>query len=69
MNSYLTPSTLDFEKDSTNWVTQFSKDYYIQFGQPPKYGLLHIDGNIAQQTIFLKYAINPTGSRNLEPSP
>jgi hypothetical protein len=59
---------LDFEKDSTNWATQFSKDYYIVFGQPQKYGLLHVDANIAQQTIFLKYAINPTGSRNLEPA-
>jgi hypothetical protein len=46
---------------------QISKTYYIAFGQPLKYGWLRVDGNIAQQTVFLTYAINPTGSQNLEP--
>jgi len=66
---YQSAVNLDFQKDSANWATQISKDYYIMFGQPPKYGWLHVDANIAQQTVFLKYAINPTGSRNLEPAP
>lgn len=64
---YQSTIDLDFTKGDADWATQFTKDYYIVFGQPQKYGLLHIEGNIAQQTIFLKYAINPTGSRNLEP--
>jgi hypothetical protein len=64
---YQSAVDLDFEKGSMNWTTQFSRDFYIMFGQPPKYGWLHVDANIAQQTIVLKYAINPTGSRNLEP--
>ena len=61
--------TIDFNfvKGEPDWVTQFTKTYYIEFGQPAKYGWLQIDANISQQTVFLKYAINPTGSRNLEP--
>lgn len=58
---------LNFVKGEPGWETQMATNYYIVFGQPPKYGWLHIDANIAQQTVFLKYAINPTGSRNLEP--
>jgi hypothetical protein len=58
---------LNFVKGEPGWKTQIATNYYIVFGQPPKYGWLHVDANIAQQTVFLKYAINPTGSRNLEP--
>jgi len=55
-----------FTKGETNWTTQVSKQFYIAFGQPRKYGWLRIESNLAQETIFLTYAINPTGSRNLE---
>lgn len=47
--------------------TQVSKQFYITFGQPRRYGWLRIESNLAQETVFLTYAINPTGSRNLEP--
>jgi hypothetical protein len=57
----------DFAKDGTNWTTQVTKQFYIAFGEPRKYGWLRIESNLAQETIFLTYAINPTGSRNLEP--
>ena len=57
----------DFAKGETNWTTQVSKQFYIVFGQPHKYGWLRIESNIAQETIFLTYTINPTGSQNLEP--
>lgn len=57
----------DFTKGETNWTTQVTKQFYIAFGQPRKYGWLRIESNLAQETIFLTYAINPTGSRNLEP--
>lgn len=56
-----------FTKGETNWTTQFVGKYYIAFGQPRKYGWLRIESNLAQETIFLTYAINPDGSRNLEP--
>jgi hypothetical protein len=58
----------NFVKGEPDWVTQFTKTYYIEFGQPAKYGWLQIDANISQQTVFLRYAINPTGSQNLEPA-
>ena len=43
------------------------KDYYIKFGSPPRYGRLHLETLIEMQGARLTYAINPTGSRNLEP--
>jgi hypothetical protein len=65
---YLPSVEYHFTKSETNWTTQVSKQFYISFGQPRKYGWLRIESNLAQETIFLTYAINPTGSRNLEPS-
>jgi len=64
---YQSTVDLNFVKGEPDWATQISKTYYITFGQPQKYGWLRVEANIAQQTVFLTYAINPTGSRNLEP--
>ncbi len=64
---YLPTIDLNFEKGKPNWTTHFVMQYYIVFGQPQKYGWLRIESDIAQETIFLTYAINPDGSRNLEP--
>jgi hypothetical protein len=55
-------------KGESDWATQITKTYYIAFGQPRKYGWLRVNANIAQQTVFLQYVINPSGSRNLEPA-
>lgn len=57
-----------FKKGEANWATQVTKQFYIAFGQPLKYGWLRIESNLAQETIFITYVINPSGSRNLEPS-
>jgi hypothetical protein len=57
----------DFVKTDTNWTTQVTKQFYIMFGNPPRYGSLSFQCNLRQQTVFLTYAINPDGSRNLEP--
>lgn len=56
-----------FQKGETNWTSHVTKQFYIAFGQPRKYGWLRIESNLAQETVFLTYAINPDGSRNLEP--
>jgi len=56
-----------FTRSDSNWATQLTKQYYIAVGQPPQYGWLRIESNLAQETVFLTYAINPDGSRNLEP--
>jgi hypothetical protein len=58
----------DFSKEETNWTTQVTKQFYIAFGEPRKYGWLRVESNLAQETVFLTYAINPTGSQSLEPS-
>lgn len=57
-----------FSKSDSNWTTQVSKQFYIAFGNPRKFGWLRFDSNVGQQTVFLTYAINPDGSRNLEPA-
>jgi len=57
---------LNFAKGDPAWATQITKTYYIAFGEPRKYAWLRVNANIAQQTVFLQYAINPDGSRNLE---
>lgn len=57
-----------FSKTDSNWNPQFTKGFYIAFGQPRKYGWLRVESNIGQETSFLTYNINPSGSRNLEPS-
>jgi hypothetical protein len=56
-----------FTKSETNWITQVTEQFYFTFGKPRKYGWLRIESNLGQETVFLTYAINPTGSRNLEP--
>jgi hypothetical protein len=58
----------NFIKDDPNWTTQVTKQFYIYFGNPRKYGWLRIESNLAQETIYLTYAINPSGSQNLEPA-
>lgn len=65
--NYVPTVEYHFTKNETNWTTHVGKQFYIIFGQPRRYGWFRIDSDIAQETIFLTYAINPSGSRNLEP--
>jgi hypothetical protein len=67
-SNYQTTLEFDFNKGDASWATQVTKQFYIAFGEPRKYGWLRIESNLQQQTVFLTYAINPTGSQNLEPS-
>lgn len=57
----------NFQQGQTNWTVMLQKDYYIKFGSPPRYGRLHLETLIEMQGARLTYAINPSGSRNLEP--
>jgi hypothetical protein len=57
----------NFRQGQTNWTITLQKDYYIKFGNPPRYGRLHLETSIQMQGARLTYAINRTGSRNLEP--
>lgn len=56
-----------FQKNDPNWTERIDKTFYIAFGSPRKYGRIHIETTMTTGTI-LEYAINPTGSRNLEPA-
>jgi hypothetical protein len=58
---------LSFQEGQTNWTTYLKSDYYIRFGNPPRYGRLHLETGIDDNGARLTYAINPDGSRNLEP--
>ncbi|HOX55448.1 MAG TPA: carboxypeptidase-like regulatory domain-containing protein [Candidatus Paceibacterota bacterium] len=56
-----------FNKGQTNWARTLKKSYYIAFGQPPQYGWLTVETAIGWGGARLRYAINPDGSRYLEP--
>ena len=66
-NGYQPALEFNFQKGQADWATDIHKDYYIKFGNPPLYGRLHIETGIDYGGATLKYAINPDGSRNLEP--
>lgn len=56
----------NFKAGDTNWTEDLKKSFYIVFGRPVKYGRIDVETGM-RQPIYLRYAINPTGSRNLEP--
>jgi hypothetical protein len=58
----------DFQKGQPNWTDGVKADYYIRFGNPPLYGRLHLETGFDEPGARLTYAINPDGSRNLEPA-
>ena len=66
-NGYQRAVQFDFQQGQTNWTTRVSKDYYIVFGAPARYGRLHLETSIMMAGARLTYAINPSGSRYLEP--
>jgi hypothetical protein len=56
-----------FSVAETNWTTMLRKQYYISFGEPRRYGWLVVETRIGSEGARLEYAINPDGSRYLEP--
>jgi hypothetical protein len=65
-DGYQSEVDFTFSKDSTNWVAGFKKDFYIVFGQPRKYGRIHIETDTFTSGAHIEFAINPDGSRYLE---
>jgi hypothetical protein len=57
----------NFQQGQSDWIENLKKDYYIKFSNPPRYGWLKLDTSIMMEGARLTYAINPSGSRNLEP--
>jgi len=64
---YQSVVAFDFKKDQPDWAEGVSRDYYIKFGNPPVYGRLHVETQIDLDGARLTYAVNPDGTRNLEP--
>jgi hypothetical protein len=57
----------DFKVGQPDWETHFTKSYYFIFGNPPRYGQLTVETEIISGGARIIYAINPDGSRYLEP--
>lgn len=55
-----------FQKGTPDWTERIEKSFYIAFGSPRRYGRIRVETSMTTGTI-LEYAINPTGSRYLEP--
>jgi hypothetical protein len=66
-DGYQSVMDFEFQKGNVDWVINLKKNYYIKFGNPPLYGRLQIMTGISYGGATLTYAINPNGSRNLEP--
>lgn len=66
-NGYQPVVDFDFKLGETNWTTMLERQYYIAFGQPRRYGWLKVETRIGSGGARLTYAINPDGSRYLEP--
>jgi hypothetical protein len=66
-NGYQPVIEFDFQKGEANWADGVKKDFYIKFGNPPRYGRLRLETLIDMAGARFTYAINPDGSRYLEP--
>jgi hypothetical protein len=64
-SGYTPTVEFNFDPNDSNWTDAIGKHYYIEFGQPPQYGRIDIGTGI-YRGVQLGYAINPTGSTDLE---
>lgn len=55
-----------FTPGDPNWTDTVKGEFYIAFGNPRRYGRIRV-GTAMYNGIRLEYAINPDGSRYLEP--
>lgn len=55
-----------FTNSTPNWRGGLTRSFYIRLGPGPTFGRLKVDTSAFYSTVLLDYAINPTGSRNLE---
>ena len=55
-----------FMEGDEHWTQNLHKRFYIKFDQPAKYGEIDVQTSM-YMGVILKFSINPTGDRNLEP--
>lgn len=65
---YKTAYEWRFEGHTTNWQASLNKNFYVKFGNPPRYGRIRITTTGFSPSARLEYAVNPVGSRDLEHS-
>lgn len=65
-NGYQPVVQFNFQKGQPNWTWNLEGNYFIKFGNPPRYGYFHLETSIGSG-VRLTYAINADGSRYLEP--
>jgi hypothetical protein len=63
---YVPKVEIKMSASAPDWRRSLEKSYFIRFGTPPKYGRMRVRINGASPKVFLDYAVNPSGSRNLE---
>lgn len=68
-NGYQPVVEFNFQRGGTNWADGIRKDFYVKFGNPPRYGRFRLETLIEMAGARFTYAINPDGSRYLEPRP
>lgn len=66
-DDYQSVVEFNFQKGQPDWIENLQKTFYIKFGNPARYGWLKLDTSIMMEGARFTYAINPDGSRNLEP--
>lgn len=66
VSGYQPTIEFNFRAGDTNSTEIINKQYYVVFGQPAKYGRITIETGMSRG-VYLGYAINPDGSRYLEP--
>jgi hypothetical protein len=64
---YLPVVEWHFTNGTPDWRGVINKKYYMKFGNPPRYGRITVDTTAFSPGVLLEFAINPDGSRNLEP--
>ncbi len=64
---YLSIVEWHFTNGTPDWRGTINKKYYMKFGNPPRYGRITVDTTAFSPGVLLEFAINPDGSRNLEP--
>ena len=67
-SGYQSSVELNMPAGSPDWKRVVEKKFFVRFGSPPTYGHIQARINGGSQIVVVNSSVNPTGSRNLEPS-
>jgi hypothetical protein len=66
-DGYQSAIDFNFKASQPDWKTRLTESYYFVFGNPRRYGQMTVQTDIMWGGARITYAINPDGSRYLEP--